>query len=59
MRKKCTKTGYATRVDAERAITAMARRFGGVTFKRPYWCGPCRSFHITSTPRAKARRKKW
>jgi hypothetical protein len=37
----------------------MADRFGGFTFKRPYRCGRCGAFHITSTPPMKARRKQW
>jgi hypothetical protein len=45
--------------DAQHAISAMARRFGSFTFKRPYRCGRCRAFHITSTPPIKARRKQW
>jgi hypothetical protein len=58
-RKQCTKTRYATFAEAERAIAAMARRFGPFTFKRPYRCGPCRAYHITSTPRIKGRRRRW
>jgi hypothetical protein len=58
MRKKCTKSGYVTRSDAERAISAMAAKYGSITFKRPYWCGPCRGYHVTSTP-SKGRRKQW
>jgi hypothetical protein len=37
----------------------MARKFGPFTFKRPYRCGRCRAFHITSTPPLKGRRKQW
>ena len=58
-RKPCTKTCYATAREAQRAIAGMAQRFGGFTFKRPYRCGRCRAFHITSTPPIKARRKQW
>ncbi|MGH3072627.1 MAG: hypothetical protein ACRDNB_10220 [Gaiellaceae bacterium] len=58
-RKACTKTRYPTVREAERAIAMMARRFGPFTFKRPYRCGPCRAFHITSTPPIKGRRKQW
>ena len=58
-RKSCTKTRYPTVGDAQRAIAAMARKFGAFTFKRPYRCGRCRAFHITSTPPIKARRKQW
>jgi hypothetical protein len=58
-RKKCAKTCYATRGEADEAIAAMARRFGRFTFKRPYRCGHCRCYHITSTPPIGARRKKW
>lgn len=59
MKKKCEKTRYASRQEAHDAIAAMARRFGGFTFKRPYRCGTCRSYHITSKPPIGARRKKW
>jgi hypothetical protein len=58
-RKACTKSRYPSVRDAEQAISAMARRFGAFTFKRPYRCGRCRAFHITSTPPIKARRKQW
>jgi len=58
-RKPCTKTRYETVRDAQQAIAGMAKRFGGFTFKRPYRCGRCRAFHITSTPPIKARRKQW
>jgi hypothetical protein len=59
VRPKCTKASYATRGNAELAIAAMASKFGPFTFKRPYRCGRCRGYHITSTPPAKGRRKKW
>jgi hypothetical protein len=58
-RKPCTKTRYATARDAQQAIAGMASRFGSFVFKRPYRCGRCRAFHITSTPPLKARRKQW
>ena len=58
-RNSCTKTRYATVRDAQEAITGMVKRFGSFTFKRPYRCGRCRAFHITSTPPIKARRKQW
>jgi hypothetical protein len=58
-RKICTKTRYASIRDAKQAIAAMVHRFGSFTFKRPYRCGRCRAFHITSTPPIKARRKQW
>ena len=58
-RKTCTKTRYASARDAQHAIAGMVRRFGSFTFKRPYRCGRCRAFHITSTPPIKARRKQW
>ena len=58
-RKACTKARYATACDARQAIGGMAQRFGGFVFKRPYRCGRCRAFHITSTPPTKARRKQW
>jgi hypothetical protein len=58
-RKSCTKTRYETPRAAEQAIAAMARKFGAFTFKRPYRCGRCRAFHITSTPPLKGRRKQW
>jgi len=58
-RKPCTKTRYQSVRDAHLAIGGMATRFGGFVFKRPYRCGRCRAFHITSTPPLKARRKQW
>jgi hypothetical protein len=58
-RKPCTKTRYESVRDAHLAISGMASRFGGFVFKRPYRCGRCRAFHITSTPPLKARRKQW
>ena len=58
-RTTCTKTCYESVRAAEQAIAAMARRFGVFTFKRPYRCGRCRAFHITSTPPLKGRRKQW
>jgi len=58
-RNACTKTRYATVHDARQAIAGMVKRFGSFTFKRPYRCGRCRAFHITSTPPIKARRKQW
>jgi hypothetical protein len=58
-RKACTKSRYPSVRDAEQAIASMARRFGAFTFKRPYRCGRCRAFHITSTPPIKARRKQY
>ena len=58
-RKRCTKTPYASVREAQQAIAGMAARFGGFVFKRPYRCGRCRAFHITSTPPTKARRKQW
>jgi hypothetical protein len=58
-RKPCMKTRYATVREAQQAIAGMASRFGGFVFKRPYRCGRCRAFHITSTPPLKARRKQW
>ena len=58
-RKTCTKTRYASVRDAKQAIAGMVHRFGNFTFKRPYRCGRCRAFHITSTPPIKARRKQW
>lgn len=58
-RKSCTNTCYESVRAAEQAIAGMARKFGAFTFKRPYRCGPCRAFHITSTPPLKGRRKQW
>jgi len=58
-RRSCAKTRYASVRDAQLAIAGMADRFGGFVFKRPYRCGRCRAFHITSTPPLKARRKQW
>ena len=50
---------YATAREAEEAIASMARRFRPFTFKRPYRCGACRAYHITSTPPLKGRRRRW
>ena len=59
MPRRCTKrSGYATREEAEQAIAGMARRYGSIMFKRPYWCGKHKTWHVTSTWR-KAQRKKW
>ena len=58
-RKTCVKTRYQSPREAEQAIAGMVRRFGTFTFKRPYRCGRCRAFHITSTPPLKGRRKQW
>jgi hypothetical protein len=58
-RTPCTKTRYESVRAAEQAIAGMARKFGAFTFKRPYRCGRCRAFHITSTPPLKGRRKQW
>jgi len=49
-RKRCTKRSYATRGDAQAAISSMVRRFGNVLFKKPYRCGKCKAWHITSRP---------
>jgi len=42
---------------ADRAL-AEPFRMTYVLVERPYRCGRCRAWHITSTPRPKARRKK-
>jgi hypothetical protein len=55
--KRCSKTRYATRAQAEQAISAMARTFQFV-YKKAYRCGKCRAWHITSTPRV-GRRRQW
>jgi hypothetical protein len=57
-RKRCTKTRYASREEAQQAIAGMARRFS-FTYKRAYRCGECRAFHISSTPPPRGRRKQW
>jgi hypothetical protein len=48
--RRCTKRRYATKRDAAAAIAKMAERYGGVVYKKPYRCGKCRAWHITSTP---------
>ena len=58
-RQSCTKTCDESFRAAEHAIAGMARKFGAFTFKRPYRCGLCRAFHITSTPPQKGRRRQW
>ena len=58
-RKPCTKTRYASVSDAQQAIAGMVSGSKRSSFKRPYRCGRCRAFHITSTPPIKARRKRW
>ena len=45
--------------DMHSFIAAMASKFGPFTVTRPYRCGPCRAFHITSTPPLKGRRRQW
>jgi hypothetical protein len=50
-KRRCAKqVHYATREEAEAAIESMARRFGNFVFKRPYRCGRCKAWHVTSTP---------
>jgi hypothetical protein len=56
-RKRCEKTRYATRGEAERAISGMARKFRFV-YKKAYRCGKCRGWHLSSTPRV-GRRRRW
>ena len=56
--RRCTKRRYATSAEAAAAIAAMAQRYGGVVFKKPYRCGKCRAWHITSTPPNGPRRVK-
>jgi hypothetical protein len=55
-KKSCTKKRYATLEEAKRAIEAMANRFPSVVYKKPYRCGPCKGWHITSTPPGRGRR---
>ena len=57
-KKQCDKKRYATRAQAEAAIAGMARRFGLVAYKKAYWCGKCRAFHVTSRPWRGTRRVK-
>jgi hypothetical protein len=56
-RKPCTKVAYATRGEAAAAIDAMFRRFPSIVFKKPYRCGACKAWHVTSTPRLGAGRR--
>jgi hypothetical protein len=50
MPRRCTKSvGYETREDAEQAIARMARTYGPIMFKRAYWCGKHKAWHVTST----------
>src|SRR5206468_151826 len=55
-KKPCIKKRYATLEEAKRAIEAMANRFPSVVYKKPYRCGPCKAWHITSTPPGRGRR---
>lgn len=54
--RRCTKQRYATRNDAAAAIRGMADKYGGIVFKKPYRCGKCKAWHITSTPPSGPRR---
>jgi hypothetical protein len=57
-KRRCTKqVRYSTREEAESAIRAMAVRFGNFVFKKPYRCGKCRAWHITSSPPSRAGRR--
>jgi hypothetical protein len=56
-RKRCNKRRYATREEAEAAIGGMVRRFGNVLFKKPYWCGRCKAWHVTGRPPLRAGRR--
>ena len=59
MKKKCTKTRFATKEEARRAVSGMATRWAFV-YKGIYRCGKCKAYHITSTPRIGGpKRKKW
>jgi hypothetical protein len=49
-RRACRKKRYGTRREAEASIDGMARKFGSLLFKKPYWCGKCKAWHLTSTP---------
>lgn len=49
-KKLCQKKSYSKRADAHVAIAAMAQRYGPLVYKKPYWCGKCKAWHITSTP---------
>jgi len=57
-KRRCTKKGYATRDEAEAEISAMVEKYGNVLFKKVYWCGKCKAWHITGTPPAGGRRIK-
>jgi len=48
-RKHCNKRSYESKAAAEAAIADLARRFGFV-YKRPYRCGRCKAWHLTSRP---------
>jgi hypothetical protein len=57
MRKKhCTKKCYATVEDAKGAITAMAKKFPSIVYKKVHRCASCKAWHITSTPPRRGRR---
>ena len=55
-KKPCAKKRYATVEEARRAIEAMIKRFPSAVYKKPYRCGPCKGWHITSTPPGRGRR---
>jgi hypothetical protein len=58
VKKRCEKSQrYVSRAEAEAAIERMVQKWGNVLYKRPYRCGKCRAWHITSTPRLGAGRR--
>jgi hypothetical protein len=58
-KKRCTKTTtYKTLAEARAAIAAMAAKYGGVVYKKPYRCSTHKGWHITSTPPRGGRRIK-
>jgi hypothetical protein len=56
--KRCTKKRYATQREAAAAIQGMAEKYGSVVYKKPYRCGKCKAWHITSRPPGGPRRVK-
>ena len=39
-------------------MRSLFRRFPSIVFKKSYWCGPCKAWHITGTPPPSARRRR-
>lgn len=44
----CTKLGYPSRAEAGRAAAGFAKRINKNKKMRPYRCGLCGQFHLTS-----------